>query len=146
MYLTREISKRTNIKKRIHLHGFRHSRATHLAEHLTEQQMKSYLGWTAGSDMAAVYVHLSGKDIDKAIMQMNGIEDLEQPVDSMKPGQCPRCMEMNPPQAVRCMRCGLVLDQATFEQLQRAEEITPQSILAVLQSPEGQALLEKLKK
>ena len=61
------LRKKAGIKKRVHPHAFRHARATHLAEHLTEQQLKKYLGWTAGSSMASVYVHLSGKDIDDAI-------------------------------------------------------------------------------
>lgn len=53
-YLLRETVKRTGIKKRVWVHGFRHSRATHLSEHLTEQQMKIYLGWAPGSDMPAI--------------------------------------------------------------------------------------------
>ena len=111
-YLLNETVKRTGIKKRVYIHGFRHARATHIAEHLTEQQMKSYLGWTQSSDMAAVYVHLSGKDIDKAVMAMNGIEDIETPIDTMKAGKCPRCAEMNAPKAKYCMKCGLPLSKA----------------------------------
>ena len=110
-YLLRETVKRTNIKKRVWIHGFRHSRATHLSEHLTEQQMKKYLGWTPGSDMAAVYCHLSGKDMDKAVREMYGIEEIENPVDSMKPGKCSRCGEMNVSNAFYCFKCGLPLNK-----------------------------------
>jgi integrase len=101
-YLLRETVARTNINKRVWLHGFRHSRATHLSEHFTEQQMKQYLGWSPGSDMPAVYCHLSGKDIDKAVRTMYGIEDKETPIDLMKPGKCARCGEMNAPGANFC--------------------------------------------
>lgn len=110
-YLLRETVKRTSIKKRVWIHGFRHSRATHLSEHLTEQQMKKYLGWTPGSDMPAVYCHLSGKDMDKAIREMYGIEEIENPVDSMKPGKCARCGEMNVSNAFYCFKCGLPLNK-----------------------------------
>ena len=110
-YLLRETVARTCIKKRVWLHGFRHSRATHLIEHMTEQQMKNYLGWAPGSDMPAVYCHLSGKDIDKAVKTMYGIEDLETPIDLMKPGKCARCSEMNAPGANFCFKCGLPLTQ-----------------------------------
>jgi integrase/recombinase XerD len=112
-FILREIVPRTSIKKRIWLHGFRHSRATHLAEYFTEQQMKSYLGWTASSDMPAVYCHLSGKDLDKTVKEMYGIEDKETPIDLMKPGKCSRCQEMNAPAANFCFRCGLPLTQET---------------------------------
>jgi integrase/recombinase XerD len=132
-YLLREIVKRTGIKKRVYPHGFRHSRATHLAEHLTEQQMKAYLGWTPGSDMASVYVHLSGKDIDKSIMAMNGIEDLEVPIDTMKPGTCARCNELTPPNAKYCFKCGLPL---TYESKQADDDTLKTLLDKIKENPE----------
>jgi integrase len=65
--LLRDVGERAGVKKRINPHNFRHSRATYLASHLTEAQMKEYLGWVQGSEMASIYVHLSGRDTDKAI-------------------------------------------------------------------------------
>lgn len=69
--IVRESAIKAGIFKRIYPHIFRHSRATHLAKHLTEQELKKYFGWAGGSNMAAVYVHLSGKDIDDKIIQLN---------------------------------------------------------------------------
>jgi hypothetical protein len=132
-YILRETVKKTGIKKRVWIHGFRHSRATHLAEHLTEQQMKKYLGWSAGSDMPATYVHLSGKDIDNAIKVMHGIEDLDTPIDIMKPGKCPRCQEMNPPKATYCFKCGLIL---TKEQNQTNDDTINAILEKLKQNPE----------
>ncbi|MEM4255173.1 MAG: tyrosine-type recombinase/integrase [Candidatus Norongarragalinales archaeon] len=43
--------------KKVNPHSFRHARASELANHLTEAQMKEYFGWMQGSDMAATYVH-----------------------------------------------------------------------------------------
>lgn len=63
----KKIAKRAGITKRIFLHLFRHSRASDLAEHLTEPQLKQYLGWTQGSSMCAVYVH--NPDTDNAILK-----------------------------------------------------------------------------
>lgn len=76
-------------RTKVHPHLFRHSRATELANILTEQQMKVYLGWTQSSDMASIYVHLSGKDVDGAILRAHGIT-----------------MEKAPAQAIRCQSCG----------------------------------------
>ena len=59
------------IKKNVHPHLLRHSRSTYLANHLTESQLCYYSGWVMGSNMAATYVHLSGKDIDNSILEMN---------------------------------------------------------------------------
>lgn len=117
-YLLRETVARTEIKKRVWLHGFRHSRATHLSEHFTEQQMKNYLGWAPGSDMPAVYCHLSGKDMDRAVKAMYGIEDLENPIDTMKPGKCSRCSEMNASGSNFCFKCGLPLSREAVTTLE----------------------------
>jgi len=117
-YLLRETVARTGIKKRVWLHGFRHSRATHLCEYLSEQQMKNYLGWSPSSDMPAVYCHLSGKDMDKAIKEMYGIEDPETYIDLMKPGKCSRCGEINAPQANFCFKCGLPLNAYTKRKIE----------------------------
>jgi integrase/recombinase XerD len=35
--------------------------------------MDAYFGWIQGSDMPSIYVHLSGRDIDDAILKANGI-------------------------------------------------------------------------
>ncbi len=105
-----EAAKKVGIEKRVHLHLARHSRATHLAEHMTEQQMKGYLGWTPNSKMAAIYVHLSGKDLDNAVLKMYGMQKEEELIDPMKPDHCPRCKELNPKNAKFCFKCGMPLD------------------------------------
>jgi integrase/recombinase XerD len=69
----KRISRKAGINKRIHPHLFRHSRCTFMANYLTEAQMNVYFGWTQGSNMPGVYVHLSGRDIDDAILKANGI-------------------------------------------------------------------------
>lgn len=61
------------INKRANPHMFRHSRATFLAKHLTEAQLKQFFGWTQSSDMAARYVHLSGRDLDSIMLKINSI-------------------------------------------------------------------------
>lgn len=72
-----KISEKAGIKKKIHPHLFRHSRATFMANYLTEAQMNQYFGWIQGSDMPFVYVHLSGRDIDDAVLKANGMHQKE---------------------------------------------------------------------
>ncbi|MDP4197934.1 MAG: tyrosine-type recombinase/integrase, partial [Bacteroidota bacterium] len=68
-----KISKKAGVNKKIHPHLFRHSRCTYMANYLTEAQMNAYFGWVQGSGMPSIYVHLSGRDIDDAVLKANGI-------------------------------------------------------------------------
>ena len=114
--------KRAGINKPINPHSFRHARATELAQCLTEQQLKAYLGWTAGSDMASVYVHLSGKDLDNAMLSMNGLmpKKTDEP-QKLMPKKCLTCGETNEPTANFCIKCrtALTLEVAINEDLQK---------------------------
>lgn len=136
------IAERAGIKKRVNPHAFRHARATHLAEHLTEQQMKNYLGWTESSSMASVYVHLSGKDIDDAILKMNGIITDETHVDGLKVGRCPRCKELNSESSMYCGRCGLPLREGAEKSVTTVNKEMEDMLLKVL--TENSALKEEL--
>ena len=110
----KKIAMKAGIKKRVYPHLFRHSRATHLANHLTEAQMKQYFGWVQGSDMASVYVHLSGRDVDNALLKLNGLEVKEEKrEEQFKALICPRCKARNSPDAKFCSNCGMCLDAKT---------------------------------
>ncbi len=93
---------------------FRHSRATFMAGHLTEFQMNRYFGWKQGSDMASTYVHMSGKDLDSAVMAMNGIKPKEEVKKSALTQKiCPRCEAKNNPGIKLCYVCTAPLDLKT---------------------------------
>ncbi|SDF85298.1 Site-specific recombinase XerD [Methanolobus vulcani] len=114
----KKIAKKAGIKKRIHAHLFRHSRATYMANHLTEAQMNSYFGWVQGSDVPSIYVHLSGRDVDTAVLKANGVE-LEEEENKPKVHKCPRCKTLNTPNNMFCFKCGSVL---TLEKALEIEE------------------------
>ena len=63
----RHIARRAGLKRPIHPHMLRHTRFTQLARVLTEQELKVVAGWSRSSRMAAVYVHLSGRDAEAAM-------------------------------------------------------------------------------
>jgi integrase len=65
--------KQTGLNKRLYTHLLRHTRATELASILTEVQLKELLGQVQGSDMPSVYVHLSGRDVDNALLKAHGL-------------------------------------------------------------------------
>ena len=97
----------------------RHSRATHLANHLTEAQMNAVLGWVQGSNMPAVYVHLSGRDVDRALLAAHGIEEesreAKEEDTALKPIPCPRCKTVNPAGALYCSAGSLALSVKAVE-------------------------------
>jgi site-specific recombinase XerD len=70
-YLLQRLARKVRLTKRIYPYAFRHSRATFLSQHLTEAQMKVFFGWTQGSSMASYYVHLSGRDLDKTLIELS---------------------------------------------------------------------------
>lgn len=109
----KKFAKKAGVQKRVNMHSFRHAAATRLANDLTEQQLKNYLGWSKGSDMAARYVHLSGKDIDQAILKANGIEIEEDEKVELKTIRCPRCNEIQNDQEF-CFKCGMPLHEKPY--------------------------------
>lgn len=89
-----------------------HSRPTFLANHLTEAQMCKFFGWVLGSKMPAFYVHLSGRDIDTALMKHYGLEPKSKSgaASLLQPRTCSRCEDRNPAANRFCQRCGMILD------------------------------------
>ena len=73
--ILRQVAARAGINKPVNPHAFRHARATHLAKKLTEAEMKAFFGWAQSSDMAAVYVHLSGQDLDYKLLDLKKEEN-----------------------------------------------------------------------
>ena len=122
--ILKRTAKMAGISKRVNPHNFRHSRASFIANHLTEAQMNEYFGWTQGSNMTSIYVHLSGRNVDNALLRLNGIETAVKKQDSiMTPKKCPRCQEANQATNKFCARCGIALDSETkFEVVRQTLE------------------------
>ncbi len=141
-------AERAGIKKKIHPHMLRHTRLTELAKYLTEQELKVFSGWTKDSRMASIYVHLSGRDVEEAILRrVHGVdvrrEELDQP---LKPEVCPNCGYINPADAEFCMRCGYPLSEEAIRKVGRLEGSIDELLEVVLKDPEfKKTLLRKLR-
>jgi len=109
--------------------------------------MNQYFGWTQGSDMPSTYVHLSGRDLDGAILKLNGlkVEENEKEKESTV-SKCPRCEKMNPSTGKFCQQCGLPLDQGTAmeteEKRKEMDNIMTILLKDLLKDPEIQARIE----
>jgi hypothetical protein len=62
--------------------------------------------------MASIYVHLSGRDVDNALLKVHGIKKPEEKEESqLNPKKCPRCQEINQFTNAFCNKCGMILDK-----------------------------------
>ena len=105
------VCKRAGINKRIHAHLFRHTRMTELAKTLPEQTLKQLAGWSGSSKMAEVYIHLSQRDVEDALLQkVYGIKTSEKE-DHNSVKICPKCKEPNPYFSTICQKCNAPLDE-----------------------------------
>lgn len=140
----KKIAKRARVNKRVNPHAFRHARATFLANNLTEAQMKEYFGWVQSSDMASVYVHLSGRDVDNAILRLHGLtNDNEKKNESLKIKNCARCNEKNSPLSKFCSRCGSPLDIKTAMEVDEKRKTGDEVISMLVKDPQVQEIIVK---
>ncbi|MBI5046952.1 tyrosine-type recombinase/integrase [Candidatus Micrarchaeota archaeon] len=142
-HIFNNVTKRAGLKKHVHPHLLRHSRATHLAKYLTEQELKVIMGWTASSRMAGVYVHLGGQDVRKKILQINGKEDKETEEETLKTIICPRCEEENPPTAKFCIKCAAALTLNAANELRSAVAEKEKILEMFLDDPEVQKVMKR---
>lgn len=139
---------RADIDKPSNPHHYRHSRATELAQEMTEQELCKWFGWVQGSDVPQRYVNLSGRDIDDTYDEMHGIKEPEEDDTTPDVIKCPRCQELNEPDAGFCMRCGFALDEEAKVEQEQVEETTQESIPEIQNDTEAQvvqAVLEDLR-
>jgi len=143
--IIKELAEKAGIKKRIHLHLFRHSRLSDLATKLTESQLSEYAGWVQGSKMASVYVHLSQKNIDRAILKIYGKIKEDEEKERFQPIRCPRCKQEVSPGFEFCPHCGLSLDEKSLIEFDRQKEICAIAGM-ILKKAKGEQWLKNLLK
>ena len=114
--------KRAGIKKRVHLHLFRHSYATRYSEVLSESVLKAQMGWTGSSRMAQKYVHLSAQQQKNAVLTANGFEPEVKTIKHAALIACNRCGEKNPSTAEYCIKCWFPLTTKAALVLQERQE------------------------
>lgn len=147
-------AQKAKIKKPINPHNFRHSRATALgAAGINQAIMNEVMGWKPGSTTSGVYMHLSGKQIDDALLPaMYGVKTEKKETDhpQMFPIKCISCGELNPHNSKRCKKCNNIIGVITKEDLQQNSMVVEMSkLLGSMVNQKGdlkQQLLDNLKK
>ncbi len=123
---------------------FRHSRFTHLSGKLTDRVLKKLGGWKT-SRMLEVYSHLSGEDVDAAVLGMYGIT----PEESVKPVleiiTCKKCGAKNNPSSIYCQNCGDALIMQTIlrdKEMQKRDELMQRLVEKLAESTKRLEALE----
>lgn len=143
----RNALKGSKIRRKVHWHLFRHTRATLLARDLKEAPLERQMGWIHGSKQTQIYVHLSDQDVDNSVLKAYGVEIKEekQKIDSL-PRICERRKETNLSDAKYCKRCGFPLDISLLNELDEKQtkaisilakmnlSDTEKSLLAIIKS------------
>ena len=130
-YLVRKLAKKAGIQKRVHNHLFRHSRSTELAQYLTQAQMEEHLGWVHGSNMPSIYIHMSGKQVDSALLKMYGLAKEEDTQPQLSPIKCPRCKTMNGSTSEFCSSCGMALNSVAATNIDNMQQLGMQLLLEI---------------
>ena len=154
------LAKKAGIEKPINPHNFRHSRATILgAAGLNESIMNQIMGWAQGSKMSGVYLHLSGKQTDDALLPaLYGmkVEENKEKQPKMFPIKCISCGELNPYNAKRCKKCNTIIGsikttidekkrEIEFETMKKKMKIIEKSANAFEELSQNQEFLNFLK-
>jgi integrase/recombinase XerD len=103
------IVERAGITKHVTPHIFRHSRITHMVqEGVSESVIKMIMWGSVHSKMLQTYAHLTGKDIDREMRRVYGLESDEdkKQKSSLEPQVCRNCHMIMPPAADYCALCG----------------------------------------
>jgi integrase/recombinase XerD len=135
--LVKNIAKIAGIKKRVHLHNFRHTTATQLARIWTEPVMKQYLGWSPNSNMPSIYISLGSKDMEAAVLcdRYGIVEKKTQNEKGFEMKECSRCLKMVPANATFCYSCGKPLT-ADVKEAQQSNDTAMKDIMAeILNDP-----------
>ena len=137
--------KRAGIKKRVHLHLFRHSYATRYSEVLSESVLKAQMGWTGSSRMAQKYVHLSAQQQKNAVLTANGYEPEVKTIKQAALITCNRCGEKNPSTSEYCIKCWFPLStKAALVLRERQEKIEKELVEKNAISAEVQKILSQI--
>ncbi|KXA88824.1 hypothetical protein AKJ62_04370 [candidate division MSBL1 archaeon SCGC-AAA259D14] len=116
------------------------------AKGVNEAQMREIFGWEKDSDMPSVYVHLSGRDTDEAVLDLYGIQVTESDNQlEMSVRKCSFCGHENSPNAKFCEECNGPLDPQAAEQTDervREQEGHVSELLEFIKENHPKAIIE----
>ncbi len=93
----------------------RHSALTEKSQILKEHVLRLHAGWSPNSNMHSKYIHYFGNESNQSLLEAYGIKTKQNPIDRMKPKQCPHCSESSiKTDAKFCPTCNMVLSYDAY--------------------------------
>jgi integrase len=102
--------KRRYIGKKVNPHNFRHTLASVYAQKLPNAIMNEHFGWVQNSEMPSVYYHISGKNVDDALLKAHGLKPTDEEVKPVTNRVYSNCGEINSVLSHFCKKCNAFLD------------------------------------
>jgi len=119
-------AKKTDITKRIWLHGLRHSSATDFVKQgYNEAEMRLKFGWTATSDMPSNYTHYKHDELKSKILSNSGKASKIEKIDgnTIQNTECPFCSIENPIGGEYCYKCGRPMTIQKIKESEKQEQL-----------------------
>ncbi|RLE82877.1 MAG: hypothetical protein DRJ51_00025 [Thermoprotei archaeon] len=111
-YVLKRAAMKAGIKKKVHPHLLRHTRATELYRFFKELEMMRWFGWKTRK-MIDIYSKITQEDVEeKYIRKFLGGEKVSHDRQLLSVAICPKCKAINPPNAKYCYSCGHSLNQS----------------------------------
>ena len=146
-HLVKKYAEKAGVKKHVHPHLFRHSRLTQLAQIYSEMELRELAGWSKTSNMPSIYLHVSGKSLDKKLLEHHGLLEPEEKKEAeakpLKPLKCPRCETTNPADAKFCYKCSMILTLGAAVELEGKRKHTDDLMRDLLEDPEMQKMMRR---
>jgi len=96
--------------------------------------------------MPRIYVHLSGRDVDKRLLEIHGLKGKEEEPLKITVRICPRCKVKNSPISKFCNKCGSLLNIKDALEIDKRVRIAEEVMEMLLKNHEVKLfLIEKLK-
>ena len=115
--IVKKAGKRAGINKKVYTHLMRHSSLNNLGKQgFKERDLRIFAGWGGDSRMPDVYLHYGEEEVEKRLLDINGIKEKEEVVKedkTLEPKLCHKCGHKNSVTAVYC-KCGMALDIKTI--------------------------------
>ena len=138
-------AKKAGIKKRVWVHGLRHSSATDFFKQgYNETEGRLKYGWSRDSNMPSYYTHYKHDELKDKILIRSGKKQDKKAFDgdSLPIKDCPFCTTPNPGDGEFCYKCGKPLDtlkvKETAKQTQALDGL--QAVLSQLNKLEEKGL------
>ena len=127
----------TLLNKPFALYVFRHSSITRHARILKESTLRTFSGWTAGSNMVQRYVHLYNNAPVEDLLLAHGLISNGETVDSiLRSKQCPNCNESNKPDSKFCAKCRMVLTYDAYSETIEEKQVKDKQIEEMMRKQE----------